>query len=196
MSTFQMYFQLGVGHILNFRALDHILFILALSALYTLRDWRKVLILVTAFTLGHSLTLILATLSIFRVNSAWIEFLIPVTILVTAVSNVFGRQPDFSSGNGKVHLNYFYAFIFGLIHGLGLARDLVAMLGKRASIVEPLLAYNLGIEVGQVVIVLLFLLIAGLIVVVAGVNKREWTLGVSATIVGMAIMLILQNKIW
>lgn len=196
MSTFQMYFQLGVGHILNFRALDHILFILALSALYTLRDWRKVLILVTAFTLGHSLTLILATLSIFRVNSAWIEFLIPVTILVTAVSNVFRRQPDFSSGNGKVHLNYFYAFIFGLIHGLGLARDLVAMLGKRASIVEPLLAYNLGIEVGQVVIVLLFLLIAGLIVVVAGVNKREWTLGVSATIVGMAIMLILQNKIW
>ena len=83
-----------------------------------------------------------------------------------------------------------------MIHGLGLARDLVAMLGRRASIVEPLLAYNLGIELGQVVIVLLFLLIAGLIVVVAGVNKREWILGVSATIVGMAIMLILQNKIW
>ncbi|WP_224999942.1 HupE/UreJ family protein [Cesiribacter sp. SM1] len=196
MSTFQMYFQLGVGHILNFRALDHILFILALSALYTLRDWRKVLILVTAFTLGHSVTLALSAFDVFRANAAWVEFLIPVTILITAASNVFRRQPDFSSPASKIHLNYFYAFTFGLIHGLGLARELVAMVGRRASVVEPLLAYNLGIELGQVVIVLFFLLVAGLIVVVAGVSKREWTLGVSATIVGMAFMLMLQNKIW
>lgn len=194
MSTFRLYFQLGIEHILDLQGFDHILFIIALCSLYTLRDWRKVLVLITAFTLGHSITLALATLGVFKVNSALVEFLIPVTILVTAVSNIFRRQQGFSSG--KIHLNYIFAAAFGLIHGLGFSGYLRSLLGNGRQLVEPLVAFNLGIEIGQILIVGFFLLIAGLLVVVAGINKREWTLGVSATIAGMAIMLILQNKIW
>ena len=194
MSTFRLYFQLGIEHILDLQGFDHILFIIALCALYTLRDWRKVLILVTAFTIGHSVTLALATMGVFRVNSAWVEFLIPITILITAASNIFRKQQGFSSG--KLYLNYLYAAAFGLIHGLGFSGYLRSLLGRSESITEPLLAFNLGIEAGQILIVTVFLLIAGLLVVAAGVNKREWTLGVAATIAGMAIMLILQNKVW
>lgn len=194
MSTFRLYFQLGIEHILDLQGFDHILFIIALCSLYTLRDWRKVLVLVTAFTLGHSITLALATLGVFRVNSALVEFLIPVTILITAASNIFRRQQGFSSG--KIHLNYIFAAAFGLIHGLGFSGYLRSLLGRSKQLVEPLVAFNLGIEIGQILIVGIFLLIAGLLVVVAGINKREWTLGISATVAGMAIMLILQNKIW
>lgn len=194
MSTFRLYFQLGIEHILDFQGFDHILFIIALCALYTLRDWRKVLILVTAFTLGHSLTLALATLQVIKVNTAWIEFLIPVTILITALTNIFRRQPGFTTG--KVYVNYAYAAVFGLIHGLGFSSYLRSLLGRGENMVKPLIAFNLGIEIGQIFIVLGFLLVAGLLVVVAGINRREWTLGISATIAGMAIMLILQNKIW
>ncbi|MBW3545502.1 MAG: HupE/UreJ family protein [Bacteroidetes bacterium] len=194
MSTFRLYFQLGIEHILDLQGFDHILFIIALCSLYTLRDWRKVLVLITAFTLGHSFTLALATLGVFKVNSALVEFLIPVTILITAASNIFRRQQGFSSG--KIHLNYIFAAAFGLIHGLGFSGYLRSLLGGGRQLVEPLVAFNLGIEIGQILIVGFFLLIAGLLVVVAGINKREWTLGISATIAGMAIMLILQNKIW
>lgn len=194
MSTFRLYFQLGIEHILDLQGFDHILFIIALCSLYTLRDWRKVLLLITAFTIGHSITLILATVGLFKVNTAWVEFLIPLTILLTAATNIFKRQEGFSSG--KIYISYVYAAVFGLVHGLGFSGYLRSLLGRSRSIVEPLVAFNLGIEVGQILIVSLFLLIAGLLVVVAGVNKREWTLGISATIAGMAIMLLLQNKIW
>ena len=194
MSTFRLYFQLGIEHILDLQGFDHILFIIALCSLYTLRDWRKVLLLITAFTIGHSITLILATIGLFKVNTAWVEFLIPLTILLTAATNIFKRQEGFSSG--KVYISYIYAAVFGLIHGLGFSSYLRSLLGRSSSIVEPLVAFNLGIEIGQILIVSLFLLVAGLLVVVAGVNKREWTLGISATIAGMAIMLLLQNKVW
>lgn len=194
MSTFSLYFQLGIEHILDLQGFDHMLFVIALCSLYTLRDWRKVLLLVTAFTLGHSITLAMATLGVFKVNAAWVEFLIPLTILVTAASNIFRKQQGFTTG--KIYLNYIYAAVFGLVHGLGFSGYLRSLLGRSGEVAEPLLAFNLGIEIGQVIIVLAFLLIAGLLVVVAGVNKREWTLGVSATIAGMAIMLILENKVW
>jgi hypothetical protein len=193
MSTFRLYFQLGIEHILDIQGFDHILFVIALCALYTLRDWRKVVLLVTAFTLGHSITLALATLQVIRVNAELVEFLIPVTILITALTNVFRRQQGFNTG--KIYINYVYAAVFGLIHGLGFSAYLRSLLG-RGRLLEPLLAFNLGIEVGQILIVAGFLLIAGLLVVAVGINKREWSLGVSATIAGMAIMLILQNKIW
>lgn len=134
MSTFRLYFQLGIEHILDLQGFDHMLFIIALCALYTLRDWRKVLLLVTAFTLGHSITLALATLGVFRVNSSWVEFLIPVTILITAATNIFRKQPGFSSG--KLYLNYAYAAAFGLVHGLGFSGYLRSLLGRSGSIVD------------------------------------------------------------
>lgn len=194
MSQFSIYFELGVRHILDLQGFDHILFIIALCGLYTLRDWKKIIILVTAFTIGHSVTLALSVLQIVRINPALIEFLIPVTILVTAMSNVFRKNNAFSPS--KVHLNYFYAMFFGLIHGLGFSNYLKTIMGRGTEVVTQLLAFNLGIEVGQLLLVGLYVLVAGLAVGLFSVNKREWSLGVSAAIAGMALMLVLESKFW
>jgi hypothetical protein len=156
------------------------------------RDWKKILILVTAFTIGHSLTLALATFNVFQVRSDLIEFLIPVTIAITALVTIFKPKP--STGRG-VQLNYVFAVFFGLIHGLGFSNYLKELLGKEASIWQPLLAFNIGLEVGQIVIVTAFLLLTSLLNL-AGVNRKDWTLVVSAFVLGVACMLMLETKFW
>ncbi|MGY6521846.1 MAG: HupE/UreJ family protein [Mongoliitalea sp.] len=193
MNQFQLYFQLGIQHILDLDGFDHILFVIALCAIYLGRDWKKIIILVTAFTVGHSITLALATLNVIKVNSDLIEFLIPVTIAITAVSNILKPKP--SNGRG-VQVNYFFALFFGLVHGLGFSNYLRSLLGKEASIFQPLLAFNLGLEVGQLVIVGIFLVAAMLLVGVIGINRKDWTLVISSVVLGMAIMMILDTKFW
>ena len=194
MSTFSLYFNLGLTHILDIRGYDHILFVVALCALYMLRDWRKVLILVTAFTIGHSLTLVLATLNILRVNAALIEFLIPVTIFVTAISNILRGQKNFSQT--KAHLNYAYALFFGLIHGMGFSNYLRSLLGREESITVPLLAFNLGLELGQVVIVAIVLVAASVFVSILNVSRRDWKIVLSSAIAGIALTLMTEAKFW
>lgn len=196
MSQFSIYFELGIKHILDLAGFDHILFVIALCALYTLRDWRKVLILVTAFTIGHSVTLALSTLQLIRINASLVEFLIPLTLMVTALSNIFRKPNPSGLGSSKIQLNYVYAAFFGLIHGLGFSNYLKSLMGRESNVVLQLLAFNLGIEIGQVVIVLCFMLIAGLCVGLSWVSRREWSLGISAAIAGMSLMLVLENKIW
>jgi hypothetical protein len=192
MNSFQLYFKLGLQHILDIQGFDHILFVLALCAVYVARDWKKILILITAFTIGHSLTLALATFNVIQVRSDVIEFLIPVTIAFTALATLFKPKP--STGRG-IQLNYLFAVFFGLIHGLGFSNYLKALLGKETSIWQPLLAFNIGLEVGQIVIVASFLLVTSL-VNLAGVNRKEWTLVVSAFVLGVACMLMLDTKFW
>src|SRR5687767_1448094 len=156
MNDFGIYFSLGKDHILDYsNGYDHILFVIALCALYQMRDWKQVLILVTAFTLGHSLTLALSTLDIISVRADLIELLIPVTILITAVSNIFRKEDNLSTRD--LQINYFYAGFFGLIHGLGFSTYLKAILGKNQSIVSQLFAFNIGLEFGQIIIVGIFL---------------------------------------
>lgn len=193
MNTFELYFKLGLQHILDIQGYDHILFVLALCAVFTGRDWKKILILVTAFTIGHSLTLALATFKIVNVRSDVIEFLIPVTIAITAFMTILKPRP--SSGRG-VQLNYFFALFFGLVHGLGFSNYLRELLGKEASIWQPLLAFNLGLEAGQLVIVGAFLLLTSILVGIAGVNKRDWALVVSSMVLGVALVLMLETKFW
>lgn len=193
MNTFELYFKLGLQHILDIQGYDHILFVLALCAVFTGRDWKKILILVTAFTIGHSLTLALATFKVVNVRSDVIEFLIPVTIAITAFMTILKPRP--SSGRG-VQLNYFFALFFGLIHGLGFFNYLRELLGKEASIWQPLLAFNLGLEAGQLVIVGAFLLLTSILVGIAGVNKRDWALVVSSMVLGVALVLMLETKFW
>jgi len=193
MGQLQLYFQLGIQHILDIKGFDHILFVVALCAIYVTRDWKKILILVTAFTIGHSITLALATLKLVKVNSDWIEFLIPVTIAVTAVSNIFSPKP--SSGRG-IQINYVFALFFGLIHGLGFSNYLRSLLGKEASIFQPLLAFNLGLEVGQLVIVTITVVVAGLLVGIVGVNRKDWALVISSIVLGMAVMMMIDTKFW
>ncbi|GAB3018387.1 HupE/UreJ family protein [uncultured Cyclobacterium sp.] len=193
MNQFQLYFNLGIQHILDLKGFDHILFVLALAVVYMIKDWGRILVLVTAFTIGHSLTLALATLNVIRVNTDLVEFLIPVTIAITALVNVF--KPKSSSGRG-VQVNYLFALCFGLIHGLGFSNYLRTLLGKEQSIFTPLLAFNLGLEVGQVVIVVLFLLASTLITGIFRVNRKEWVLVISSIILGMSFMILLDSVYW
>ena len=193
MNQFQLYFKLGLEHILDPRGIEHILFVLALCAIYLLRDWRKIVILVTSFTLGHSITLALATLELIRINSGLIDFLIPVTIAITAMGNIFKPRPSGSSG---VQVNYLFALFFGLIHGFGFSHCLRSLLGRDGSLFEPLLAFNIGLEVGQLFIVGIFLLASSVWVGIFGTNRKEWTLVISSIILGMSLMMIINSKFW
>ncbi len=189
MSIFALYFELGSEHILDYaKGYDHILFVLALCAVYLLMDWKQILILVTAFTIGHSITLALATLNIITANTAWIEFLIPVTIFTTAVSNLF-RKVETLSGS-RVHLNYLLALFFGLIHGMAFSNYLKSLLGSQKSITLPLFAFNLGLEAGQIIIVGVFLALSFIAVNLAGVSRRDWKMVVSSAVAAIALMLM------
>jgi|SRR5690349_6107566 hypothetical protein len=194
MSEFQLYFGLGKDHILDVNGYDHILFVIALCILYSIREWRQVLILVTAFTLGHSVTLALATLDIIKVNVALIEFLIPVTILITAVSNIV-RKGEGPTGR-SLQLNYGYAAFFGLIHGMGFSTYLKSILGRDHTIFTQLLAFNLGLELGQIIIVLFFLVAGFILVDLFGVNRRDWKLVISSAVAGIAIILVKEKIFW
>lgn len=194
MSEFELYFGLGKDHILDYKnGYDHILFVVALCSLYLVRDWKKLLILITAFTIGHSITLALATLGIVSVNQDLIEFLIPLTIFATAVSNIF-RSTEIS--DRTTYINYGYALFFGLIHGLGFSNYLRSILGKDRSIVSQLFAFNLGLESGQIIIVAIFLVISFLLVDLFTVNRRDWKIVLSSAIAGMSLILIKETWLW
>lgn len=192
MNTFQLYFTLGREHILDYSGgYDHILFIIALCGVFLPRDWKRVLILVTAFTVGHSVTLALATLGLIPVNRDLIEFLIPLTIFVTAASNLF-RNTNRTTAR-PLHINYFFALFFGLIHGMGFSSILRTLLGQKSNILLPLFAFNLGLEFGQIVVVVL-ILVAGFITVdFAGADRRDWKMVLSAAVAGMALILLKER---
>ena len=189
MSEFQLYFVLGKDHILDYaNGYDHILFVLALCAVYIIREWKQILILITAFTIGHSITLALSTLNIISVNSTLVEFLIPLTIFITSVSNLFKKEQ--SLNQGPVQVNYFLALFFGLIHGMGFSNYLKALLGKDQSILTQLFAFNVGLEFGQIIIVGIFLGVSFIAVDIAKANKRDWRIILSSAIAGISLILI------
>lgn len=194
MSEFQLYFGLGKSHILDYtNGYDHILFVVALCALYLTREWKQILILVTAFTIGHSITLALSTLRIISVKVELIEFLIPLTIFITAISNLFKSE---NSVSDRVNINYFFAAFFGLIHGLGFSSYLRAILGKDENILIQLLAFNLGLELGQLIIVTIFMTAAFILVDLFGLNRRDWKMVISSAIAGIALVLMKENMYW
>jgi hypothetical protein len=190
MQDFWLYFQLGREHIADWQGYDHILFVTALCLRYLLKDWRKVLILVTAFTIGHSITLALSVFNVINIPSTWIEFLIPVTIVITALSNVLIADTE---PKGKFPLVYFYALFFGLIHGLGFSNFLKSLLGKSSSIVGELLAFNLGLEAGQLIIVAVVLLVSWLFVSMLKVPRRPYTVFLSCVVFGVALIMAIKR---
>jgi hypothetical protein len=195
MSEFALYFGLGKDHILDYaNGYDHILFVVALCALYLAEDWRKILILVTAFTIGHSVTLALATLQIISVKTEWIEFLIPLTIFITACSNLFRKEDQIT--RKMVQTNYLYALFFGLIHGMGFSNYLKAILGKDSGIVSQLLAFNLGLEFGQIIVVAIFLALGFIMVDLISVSRRDWKMVISSAIAGIALILMKDRIFW
>ena len=192
MSEFRLYLDLGVFHILDFAGYDHMLFVLAIATIYLINDWRKVLILVTAFTIGHSITLALATLELIKYDLELIEFLIPLTISITALANLFTRDRQrFEVTQRKGYINYFFAGFFGTIHGLGFSSYLKVLLGAEQNIIKPLFAFNIGLEIGQMVIMILFLMLSTVFVDFFGVDRRDWKLIISSIILGISVTLIL-----
>jgi hypothetical protein len=189
MNDFKFYFGLGWDHIMSWAALDHLLFIAALSAIYILKDWKQVLVLVTAFTIGHSLTLALSVYDIIRFSSKWVEFLIPCTIIITAISNLF--QKKFTAHS--IRINYFLALSFGLIHGMGFANTIRFILAEDQSIGMGLFGFNVGLEAGQIVVVTILLLVAYLFVNMLKVNRRDWVIFLSAGIFSLAIQIALER---
>lgn len=193
MSAFELYFGLGLDHILDLNGYDHILFVIALSCVYSLKQWKGVLGIVTAFTVGHSITLALATFDVIPLDSALVEFLIPVTIVITAVSNLFTKE---DGTQGKRKINVYYAGFFGLIHGMGFSNYLRSLLGSEESIVLPLFAFNIALEVGQIIIVAIFLVFSVILVVVFGVSAKLWKIIVSLAVAGVGVMLALDAVYW
>ncbi|MDR6338317.1 uncharacterized protein YacL [Filimonas zeae] len=190
MSNFGLFFQTGIEHITDLNGIDHILFVTALCLRYAVSDWRKLLILVTAFTIGHSITLALSTLNILVFSRDWTEFLIAVTILITAISNLSNRE---HTVNRKMPLLYLLALVFGLIHGLGFSSLLKSMLGKDENIIVELLAFNLGLEVGQLCIVAVILFLSFIFIRILRRNKREVIVFVSGAIAALALQMMIER---
>jgi len=201
-SVFQTYLHLGFLHICSPRATDHLTFLLALCAPYVLADWRRVLALVTSFTVGHSLTLALATLRLVTFPPAAVEALIPVTIMATAVFNL--ARAGRAGGSGpprRAPVPVLWtapnalAATFGLIHGLGFSNYLRALLGPQSRPVQELLAFNVGVELGQLVVVGGILLLGAVLLRGFGVARRDWVLAVSGAALGVAGLLLLQQAL-
>jgi len=189
MQDFIFYLKLGWEHIISLDALDHQLFILALIAVYSYNDFKKILILVTAFTIGHSITLALSTLNILRVPGNWVEFLIPLTIVITALGNILMK----SNQKTLMNLNYYLALIFGLIHGMGFANTARIMLAKEQSIFVPLLGFNIGLELGQIIVVIAILILLFILLKVFRVNRKDWILFVSSGVFALALKMTLER---
>ncbi len=189
LSDFLFYFKLGWSHIVSMDALDHQLFILALVTVYTSKNVKQVLILVTAFTIGHSLTLLLSVLDVIKFSSKWVEFLIPCTIFITALCNLFKKDYSLKA----INTNYYLALLFGLVHGMGFANSVRMMLAKDQNIGWGLFGFNIGLEVGQIFFVVLILCVTWLGLSVFRIRRREWVIFLSAAVFSLALQMALQR---
>ena len=197
MTDFEIFLPLGFQHITDLKGYDHILFVIALCAIYRLKNWKKVAFLVTAFTIGHSITLALATLNLITYSTKLIELLIPITIVLTCLINFFHKSAEYSLDIEKPSLfRYPVAVMFGLIHGMGFSNYLKSLLGKEQSIWQPLLAFNIGLELGQLVIVVIVLIISSLMLDIFRVKKHNWNLILSGIVLGIALTLIRDAEFW
>lgn len=185
MQDFIFYLKLGWEHIISFDALDHQLFILALIAAYSFRDLKRLLILVTAFTIGHCITLVLASFDIISIKNSWVEFLIPCTIVITAFDNILFK--------GKHKYQYYFALFFGLIHGMGFANSARMMLAKEQNITVPLLGFNIGLELGQIMMVIMILMIFTILSKITKLTQREWLLITSSAAAALALQMAIER---
>ncbi len=193
MDNFKLFIELAFKHVLDWQAYDHILFFMVLAVVYNFNDWKKALWLITMFTIGHTTTLGLATYELVSVKTSIIEFLIPLTIFITAVVNVVTiNKKKFNHSN----INLFFAFFFGLIHGLGLSGFLKMTLLDSDAKLLPLLEFALGVELAQIVIVLLILMAGYIAQYFFRVKKRDWVLALSSIVIGIVIPMLSARKFW
>jgi hypothetical protein len=195
MSDFWIYFEVGMRHVLNLFSYDHVLFLIALSVPYVFKDWKKVLLLVSLFTVGHTLALLLSVYEIIVVKVDIIEFLIPITILITAFFHLFTAGK--SSKNESISVIGVITLFFGIIHGLGFATYFKSIIGGTSdSKLLPLLEFATGIEAAQIIVVLVSLIAAYCVQTLFRFSKRDWTLVMSSFVIGVVLPMIIESKIW
>lgn len=195
MQEFWIYFQIGLKHVLDIHAYDHVLFLIALTIPYSFKDWKRVALLVTLFTIGHTMALMLSVFGIIAIKVNVVEFMIPVTILITALFNLFTAGK--SGKKESINLVFFTTLFFGIIHGLGFSNYFKSILGgDAASKVLPLAEFALGIEAAQIIVVFVLLIISYLVQTVFRFSKRDWTLVMSAFVIGVVIPLLVESELW
>jgi hypothetical protein len=195
MQEFWLYFEIGLRHVLDIKAYDHVLFLIGMTIPYTFNDWKKWLTLVSLFTLGHSIALILSVFGIVYIRENLVEFLIPITILIVALFNLFTAGK--SSKSESITLIAIVTLLFGIIHGLGFSNYFKTILpGNSTSKLLPLGEFALGIECAQIIVVLIVLILSFIVQSVFRFSKRDWTLVMSSFIIGVVIPLIIQSPIW
>lgn len=187
MEDFSFFFPMGWEHIMSWDALDHILFITALAVIFNIKQWQQVLVLVTAFTIGHFLTLWLSVVGLVKFSSSWVEFLIPLTIVATAISNFLRIDARLS-----LQVHYGMALGFGLIHGMGYANAIRFALTDEQSLGWSLFGFNIGLELGQIFVVA-GVLVAGILVEKVGLKRKWWEYGISVVILGLSLQMALER---
>lgn len=193
-ALFQTYFNLGLEHISDFGGYDHMLYLLTLTVAFSFWQWKKVLLAVTGFTVGHSIALALAVYGVSNIKSSYIEFAIPITIFISAVFMAFRSQ--------STELTKFTSFqliltiAFGLVHGAGFSGYLSSMLSNSEHLGMALFGFNIGLEVGQILIVLVILFINLLIENIFNIKKSQWVLFSMGGAASLSLALIFENKIW
>ena len=195
MSEFWMYFTIGLKHVLDINAYDHVLFLIALVIPYAFKDWKNVFVLVSLFTLGHTLALLLSVYGVVQIKASLVEFLIPITILITAVFHLFTAGK--SSKNESITFVAIVTLFFGIIHGLGFSNYFKMILpGNASDKLLPLLEFALGIEAAQIIVVLVVLIISYVVQTFFRFSKRDWALVMSAFIIGVVLPMIIESEIW
>jgi HupE / UreJ protein len=195
MSDFWIYFKIGLNHVLDLNGYDHVLFLIALTVPYAFKDWKRILLLVTIFTIGHTLALLLSVFNMITVQANIVEFLIPITILTTAFFNLFTASK--SSKKESITFVGAVTLFFGVIHGLGFSNYFKAILpGKPTDKLAPLLEFALGIEAAQIIVVLVVLIFSFIVQTLFHFSKRDFTLTLSAFVIGVVIPLIIESPIW
>jgi hypothetical protein len=195
MSEFWVYFQIGLHHVLDIQAYDHVLFLMALVIPFTFKDWKKIILSVTLFTLGHTTALVFSVYKILVVKASFIEFLIPITILLTAIYNLASIGK--SNKKGNINWVFLITLFFGIIHGFGFSNYFNTLLGGSSnSKLVPLLEFALGIEAAQLTVVLAVLVLAYIVQTGFKYSRRDWILIGSAFIVGVVLPMIIESEIW
>lgn len=191
MDQFWFYFKLGFDHVFNFNAYDHLLFFVALIVPYTFAHWKRAFWLVTLFAIGHTVSLLLATYGVVRINSSLVECLIPITIFITALFHVFtaGRK-NYKETFG---LHFFATLFFGMIHGLGFSTYFRQIVESSTNKFVPLLEFALGIEAAQLIVVFIVLVVAFILQTIFRFNKRDWVLVVASIVIGVVIPMLLRT---
>lgn len=195
MNEFWIYFNLGLKHVLNIYAYDHVLFLIALTIPYAFKDWKRVLLLISLFTIGHSLALLLSVFGVIFIRAELIEFIIPITILVVALFNLFTAGKN--NKTEGISLIGFVTLFFGIVHGLGFANYFKTLLpGTGTDKLLPLGEFALGIEAAQIIVVFVALVLSYIVQTVFRFSKRDWTLVMSAFIIGVIVPILIQSPIW